>query len=57
MMRVVQGFAVSVGLVVVRFGDVEWFGSRTRLRTRRCAGVPPSTSPSSVWTAWSGVLN
>jgi hypothetical protein len=52
-----RGFAVSVGLMVVRFPDVEWFGSQTWLRTGRCAGVSPSTSPPKVWTAWSEVLN
>jgi hypothetical protein len=51
-MRVVRGSMVSAGLVVVGFLDVEWFGSEMLLRTRRCAGVSPPTSPPS--RGWPG---
>jgi hypothetical protein len=57
MMCVVRGFMVPVGVAVVQFLDVEWFGSDRWLRTRTCAGVSPPTSPPSVRTAPSEVLN
>jgi hypothetical protein len=52
MMRVVRGFVMSVGLVVVRFPDVEWFGSDTWPRTGRCVEcVSPHLTPQ-PWLAW-----
>jgi hypothetical protein len=57
MMRVVRGFMVSVGVVVVRFLDVEWFGSgEVAADWGVCGWVSLNLTPQR-WLAWSEVLN